>query len=93
MKSLLNSEQICQYLNISYGRFLRYTREDSAFPARKLGGEWKADPDELQEWFKSQPGCGRETNVVQMVQRRKPGRPPRSAMIAPRGGYQIRIPE
>jgi hypothetical protein len=92
MKPLLNSDQICEYLNISYGRFLHYTREDSTFPARKLGGEWKADPDELQEWFKSQPGCGME-NVVQLEQRRKRGRPPRATMIAPRGGYQIRIPE
>lgn len=92
MKPLLNSEQICQYLNISYRRFIRYTQEDITFPARKLGGEWKADPDEVREWFKSQPGCGRETNVVQMVQRRKPGRPPRT-MPTLRGGYQIRIPE
>lgn len=90
MKSLLNSEQICQYLNISYNRFLQYTREDPTFPARKLGGEWKADPDELKSWFQAQPGCG-PANVVQMEPRKKRGRPVRS--VPPPGGWQIMIPK
>lgn len=100
MQPLLNSDQICEYLQISYNRFLRYTREDPTFPARKAGGTWKADPDELRAWFQAQPNGtaasreehGASQNLVQIAPRRKRGRPP-VRLAAPAGGWQVRIPE
>lgn len=92
MKPLLNSDEICEYMGISYNRFLQYTREDESFPARKMGGEWRADRDELKAWFINQPKS--KSNIIDISAKRKRGRPPiKSRTISqPAGGWTIKIP-
>lgn len=89
MKPLLISDQICEYLGISYRRFLQYTQEDPTFPAWKVGGKWKVDPDELLDWVKNQPGCGEQNKVIQMPRR---GRPINNTSRPP-GGWQVVVPD
>lgn len=91
MKPLLNSEEVCEYLGISYGRFLQYTREDSTFPARKMGGEWRADPDELRDWFFHQPKS--KSKIIEMSSRKKRGRPPKEPrLLSQPEGWTVKIP-
>lgn len=91
MKPLLKSAEIMDYLDIGRRKFQELVNEDNTFPARKLGGEWRVDPDELKEWFRNQPGAGEQANVVQMPTKKR-GRPIKSN-AAPPGGWQINIPK
>lgn len=77
MEPLWDSKKITEYLGIDYKTYLKIIREDQAFPARKVGGSWKADPEELRDWFRDQ---GKQVNNGNVVEINKPlrGRPPLS---------------
>lgn len=90
MKPLLNSQEVMNYLSISRRKFQELVSSDTTFPARKIGGVWKTDIDELKEWFRNQPGAGQQVNVVQMPTRKR-GRPPKQT-VTPKGGWEIKIP-
>jgi hypothetical protein len=68
---------IITYLDIDYSTFLNIIHDDVTCPVRKVGGQWKADPAELKEWFRSQ---GKQTNTGNVVEinRSRRGRPPLS---------------
>jgi len=89
MKPLWDSTQVREYLGISYRKFIDLTH-DPSFPARKVRGRWRVDPEELEEWFKNQPG--NQENVVQMPPKRKRGRPLKARLTPPPGGWQVRMP-
>jgi len=49
---LIGTKEICDILGIEDQRTLAtMARTISGFPVRKLGGRWKADPVELENWF------------------------------------------
>jgi hypothetical protein len=88
MNPLMNSDQVCDYLQISYRRFLQYTQEDSTFPARMIGGKWKVDADELKKWVMTQTNdqVAEEKPAI-----KKRGRPPKK-LTHSRGNYQVNMP-
>lgn len=52
---LIGTKEICDILGIADQRTLAtMTRTIPGFPVRKLGGRYKADPDELENWFHNQ---------------------------------------
>lgn len=89
MIPLLNSTQICEYLSISYSRFLQHVREDSTFPARKIGGEWKCDIDELRTWVLNQP-CSKD--LIDERSKKNKGSVKTSKQKNAVGGWIVNIP-
>ena len=87
MKALLNTREICEYLRISRSQFYRMVRENCSFPVYQVGGRWKADPDDLEEWVKAGRPAGtyiRHPKYTCPRRRRLPAIPP--------AGWQLNIP-
>ncbi len=80
MKPLLSLPEAAQRLNLSTRHVHRLIREDSTFPARRIGqnGHWKIDGNDLEEWIKSQPTWTDSRNAVVEITRPRRGRPPLS---------------
>lgn len=78
MKPLLSLPEAAQRLNLSTRHVHRLIREDSTFPARRIGqnGHWKIDSGELEDWIKSQPTWAESKNNVVDITRPRRGRPP-----------------
>ena len=77
MDHLWDSNKINTYFGFNYNTFLKLIRDDETFPVRKVMGQWKADPQELQEWFRNQGKQTNNRNVVEISRPRR-GRPPMS---------------
>lgn len=77
MEPLLTREQACNYLGIQVDTFRKLTNNDSEFPARKIGGQWRCDAQELKNWVAKQPKTPKHRNSVDNVVDIKPrrGRP------------------
>lgn len=54
MKKLLEGKEVQELLGIHQNTMYRLQQKDPTFPIRKICGKWKADPDELEAWVKSQ---------------------------------------
>ncbi len=77
MQPLMETDEIFAYLGICQTTFYEIIKEDSSFPVRKIRGRWKADPEELKEWFRNQRSTPDHRNVVE-INRPRRGRPPLS---------------
>jgi predicted DNA-binding transcriptional regulator AlpA len=77
MQPLMETDAIFAYLGIGQTTFYRIIAEDDTFPVRKIRGRWKADPEELKEWFRNQRSTPDHRNVVEITRPRR-GRPPLS---------------
>jgi len=86
MKTLLNTPEICDYLRISRSQFYRLVRENPSFPVWRVGGRWKADPEDLECWVKSSnPAVGNNRlSKKASSAKRKTAPPP--------GGWCLNIP-
>ena len=95
MTQLWTPQEVCGYLKISYRQFLKFTTTDPTFPARKIGGQWRMDPDELKAWVSEQQ-TPRETVIVVPISSRKRGRPSKkptkTASKRPPGGWELTLP-
>ncbi|MEN6325833.1 MAG: hypothetical protein ABFD18_06465 [Syntrophomonas sp.] len=99
---LINFKQICEALDIGSTRLKQYIREDPTFPVRKIGGEWKSDPEELRDWVRNQPTgavnnqptlADETANVIQITPKKK-GRPlTQRRPQTPKGGWKVTIPQ
>lgn len=96
MKKLWDSKQICEYLGWSYRYFIKVCHSDPSFPAHKIGG-WRADPDELEAWFKNKPkgaaGADHKVPVIKSTNRNNNSAKRTNRRIPPPGGWQITIPQ
>lgn len=75
MEPLMETDEIFAYLGICQTTFYRLIAEDDTFPVHKIRGRWKADPEELKEWFRNQRSTPDHRNVVETTRPRR-GRPP-----------------
>lgn len=81
MKPLIDSAAIIKRLGVSRRTFQRMVVNDQTFPIRWIGGKWRADPDELEDWIKNQPTTlaqKREMEREQPTAKPRRGRPPLS---------------
>lgn len=96
MDQLWTPQEACQYLKISYRQFLKFTATDPTFPACKIGGQWRIDPDELKRWVSEQQ-TPKQTVIVVPIVSRKRGRPANrktaKTTAKPLGGWQLTLPE
>lgn len=70
MKTLLNSKQIREYLNIEKTQFYRLL-QDETFPAFKVCGRWRAELKDLEEWAKGD-GCTKKSGRAPIVKHYDP---------------------
>lgn len=94
MTQLWTPQEVRQYLKISYRQFLKFTATDPTFPAHKIGGQWRIDPDELKAWVAAQEGP--RQSVIISLNSRKKGRPPKrkpAKTAKPPGGWKLTLPE
>lgn len=47
LQPLMETDEIFAYLGIGQTTFYRIIADDDTFPARKIRGRWKADPEEV----------------------------------------------
>ncbi len=96
MNQLWTPQEVCKHLKISYRQFLKFTAMDPTFPARKIGGQWRLDPDELKRWVSDQQ-APRDKVVVVPIASRKRGKPSKHktarTTTAPPGGWKLTLPE
>jgi hypothetical protein len=88
---LIETPEICSYLGISPETLKRYVALYPQMPVKKLGGRYKANPDDLREFVRnflmSKPeGTAPISKLV------KGGRKSNPAANPPRGGWQIKDP-
>lgn len=48
---LIGTKEICDMLDVNQKTLFLWARTIPGLPVRKIGGRWKADPVELEEWF------------------------------------------
>lgn len=53
-RTLVGLDAIADFLDRSRSTIKRIIATDDAFPARKVGGNWEAEPAELRRWRRSQ---------------------------------------
>lgn len=75
MRQLLTLKQACEILQIGDTKIRELIYTDPTFPAYQIGGRWKIDAAELDEWINA-----RKNSVVLTWQPvpSKRGRPPKS---------------
>lgn len=76
MKKLLNVNEILDILGIHENTLYKLCQRDETFPVRKIAGRYKADPDELEAWYKAQPTFIQEHEQKLMQIAKRPGRTP-----------------
>lgn len=82
MKKLLTVNEVLDLLGIHENTFYKLCRRDPTFPARKIAGRYKADPDELEAWVKAQPTFNQEQEQKLREIAKRPGRTPTSVIKA-----------
>ena len=48
-RTLRTMQEICEYMRVS-GNTIRHYAKNFGFPARKVGGNWEADTDAIEQW-------------------------------------------
>jgi len=89
MNSLIETEEICSILGIKRIDTLRsYVKKYPAMPVKKLGGRWRANADDLQEFIRNylREGSSAATNPAP----RRGRKPNPSTTTKPPGGWQVR---
>jgi len=82
MKKLLNIREILDLLRIHQNTFYRLCQRDETFPAQKIAGRYKADPDKLEAWINAQPTFNQEQDQKLREIAKRPGRTPTSVVNA-----------
>ncbi len=72
---MIGVPEIAKRLNMSTRNVHRIIRRDATFPVHKPGGygNWKADPDEIEEWIRKKSNLRTEPTAKPRI-----GRPPLS---------------
>ncbi len=84
---LIGTKEICEMFGVDIKTLSVLARTTPGFPVRKLGGRWKADPEELREWWRDRPTVQAKPEPIRLG---APRREQRRVSVFP--AYDIRIP-
>jgi excisionase family DNA binding protein len=77
-QAMLTPNQTCELLNIDRSTFYRLINKDPGFPAYKIGGVWRIDTTELEDWKHNQKARATAKDQGPTVIKKRLGRPPLS---------------
>lgn len=90
MQQYLTINETAELLGFSRDWVYRIINTDETFPARRIGGRWRIDPEKLAVWVENQPGPGPKTTT----QRKISGAEPKTTTgrKIPEQQYHLNIP-